>query len=145
MNMIRRPVVADASDRPRPRMGLSGKRLVLTLLVLRLAEVLLCVPSIAIFRVILSHDLLSAAYTAALVFGTAPSGEVPEPVARQILESVRAHAVALKLGQQRRLLAAGNMPRAVTHEIDMRDMPWHRAITEAFETLSVSRHRAQSM
>jgi len=60
---------------------------------------------------------------------------VPEPVARQILESIRAHAVALKLGQQRRLLAAGNMPGPVTHDIDMRDMSWHRAIIEAFDTL----------
>jgi signal transduction histidine kinase len=39
------------------------------------------------------------------------------------------------MGQHRRLLAAGDMQRAVTHEIDMRDMSWHRAIIEAFDTL----------
>ena len=135
MDMIRRPVAADASGRPRARMGLSGKLLVLTLLFVMIAEVLIYVPSIANFRLNWLQDRLSAAYTAALVFGTAPSGEVPEPVARQILESIRAHAVALKLGQQRRLLAAGNMPGPVTHDIDMRDMSWHRAIIEAFDTL----------
>jgi signal transduction histidine kinase len=135
MDMIRRPVAADASGRPRARMGLSGKLLVLTLLFVMIAEVLIYVPSIANFRLNWLQDRLSAAYTAALVFGTAPSGEVPEPVARQILESIRAHAVALKFGQQRRLLAAGNMPGAVTHDIDMRNMPWHRAIIEAFDTL----------
>src|SRR5260370_15992236 len=97
----------DRSDGARrPRFGLSGKPLVLTLLFVMIAEVLIYVPSIANFRLNWLQDGLSAAYTAALVFGTAPSGEVPEPVARQILESVRAHAVALKLGQQRRLLAA---------------------------------------
>src|SRR6201996_2158756 len=101
-----------------PRFGLSGKLLVLTLLFVMIAEVLIYVPSIANFRLNWLQDRLSAAYTAALVFGTAPSGEVPEPVARQILESIRAHAVALKLGQQRRLLAAGNMPGPVTHDID---------------------------
>jgi signal transduction histidine kinase len=42
------------------------------------------------------------------------------------------------MGQHRRLLAAGNMPHAVTHEIDMRDMTWHRAIIEAFDTLICS-------
>ena len=135
MDMIRRPVAADASGRPRARMGLSGKLLVLTLLFVMIAEVLIYVPSIANFRLNWLHDRLSAAYTATLVFETAPSGEVPEPVARQILESIRAHAVALKLGQQRRLLAAGNMPGPVTHDIDMRDMSWHRAIIEAFDTL----------
>jgi signal transduction histidine kinase len=135
MDMMRRPVAADAPGRQRARMGLSGKLLVLTLLFVMIAEVLIYVPSIANFRLNWLQDRLSAAYTAALVFATAPSGEVPEPVARQILESIRAHAVALKFGQQRRLLAAGKMPGAVTHEIDMRDMPWHRAIIEAFDTL----------
>src|SRR5262249_44238119 len=48
---------------------------------------------------------------------------------------VRARAVALKMGQRRRLLAAGNMPPAINHDIDMRDMSWHRAIIEAFDTL----------
>jgi signal transduction histidine kinase len=94
------------------------------------------VPSVANFRLNWLSDRLSAAYTAALVFETAPSGMVPDTVARQILESIGAHAVALKTGHQRRLLAASDvMRRPVTHEIDMRDMPWHRAIIEAFDTL----------
>src|SRR6266702_4734796 len=116
-------------------MGLSGKLLLLTLLFVMIAEVAIYVPSVANFRLNWLNDRLSAAYTAALVFETAPSGEVPEAVARQILQSIRARAVALKMGQQRRLLAAGNMPPAVNHEIDMRDMSWHRAIIEAFDTL----------
>jgi signal transduction histidine kinase len=101
-----------------------------------IAEVLIYVPSVANFRLNWLSDRLSAAYTAALVFETAPSGMVPDTVARQILESIGAHAVALKTGHQRRLLAASDvMRRPVTHEIDMRDMPWHRAIIEAFDTL----------
>src|SRR5499427_11081345 len=126
---------ATGASRARPRLGLSGKLLVLTLLFVMIAEVLIYVPSIANFRLNWLNDRLSSAYTAALVFATAPSGEVPEPVARQILDSVRARAVALKMGQRRRLLAAGNMPPAINHDIDMRDMSWHRAIIEAFDTL----------
>src|SRR5438132_4455656 len=135
MDISARSAAADATSRPRPRMGLSGKLLVLTLLFVMVAEVLIYVPSVANFRLNWLNDRLSAAYTAALVFETAPSGEVPEAVARQILQSIRARAVALKMGQQRRLLAAGNMPPALNHEIDMRDMSWHRAIIEAFDTL----------
>jgi signal transduction histidine kinase len=116
-------------------MGLSGKLLVLTLLFVMIAEVLIYVPSVANFRLNWLNDRLSAAYTAALVFESAPSGEVPEAVARQILESIGARAVVLKMGQHRRLLAAANMPPAVSHEIDMRDMSWHRAIVDAFNTL----------
>src|SRR5262245_58055400 len=133
-DMTGRPAAADLS-RECPRLGLSGKLLLLTLLFVMIAEVAIYVPSVANFRLNWLNDRLSAAYTAALVFATAPSGEVPEPVARQILDSVRARAVVLKMGQHRRLLAAGNMRPAITHEIDMRDMPWHRAIIEAFDTL----------
>src|SRR5262245_63131862 len=135
MNMMGRPAAADGSSRPRPRLGLSAKLLVLTLLFVMIAEVLIYVPSVANFRLNWLQDRLSDAYTAALVFETVPSGEVPEPVARQILDSIGARAVALKMGQHRRLLAAANMPPAVSHEIDMRDMSWHRAIVDAFATL----------
>jgi signal transduction histidine kinase len=117
------------------RLGLSGKLLVLTVLFVMMAEVLIYVPSIANFRLNWLHDRLSAAYTAALVFETAPDGMAPEKVARQILDSIGARAVALKMGQQRRLLAVSQMPPAINQDIDMRSMSWHRAIIEAFETL----------
>jgi hypothetical protein len=126
---------AAAAGASRARLGLSGKLLVLTLLFVMIAEVLIYVPSIANFRLNWLHDRLSAAYTAALVFETAPSGMVPDTVARQILDSIGARAVALKMGQQRRLLAASDMPPAINQDIDMRDMSWHRAIIDAFETL----------
>ena len=125
-----------AAERARaPRLGLSGKLLVLTVLFVMMAEVLIYLPSIANFRLNWLHDRLSAAYTATLVFQTAPDGVVPERVARQLLESIGARAVALKMGQRRRLLAASDMPPEINHDIDMRDMSWHRAIIEAFQTL----------
>ena len=41
----------------------------------------------------------------------------------------------MKIGQQRRLLAVSEMPSAIHHDIDMRDMSWHRAILDSFDTL----------
>ncbi len=119
----------------RPRLGLSGKLLVLTTLFVMLAEVLIYVPSIANFRLNWLNDRLAAAHTAALVFDAAPSGMVPENVAREVLQSVNARAVAMKMGTQRRLLASADMPDEVHHDIDMRSMPWHRAILDAFHSL----------
>jgi signal transduction histidine kinase len=134
--MTERPVPAQGPSGVRlPRLGLSGKLLVLTILFVMIAEVLIYVPSIANFRLNWLHDRLSAAYTAALVFEVAPGGAVPEKVARQVLDSIGARAVALKMGQQRRLLAVSEMPSAIHHDIDMRDMSWHRAIIDAFDTL----------
>jgi signal transduction histidine kinase len=108
---------------------------VLTILFVMFAEVMIYVPSIANFRLNWLNDRLASAYTAALVLDAAPSGMVPETLARQILDSVGARAVAMKMGQQRRLLAASDTPPAVAHDFDMRDVPWHRAIIDAFETL----------
>jgi signal transduction histidine kinase len=137
--MTGQPAALDGSGPVRlPRMGLSGKLLVLTILFVMIAEVLIYVPSIANFRQNWLRDRLSAAYTAALVLDTAPSGMVPESLARQILDSIGAHAVAMKTGQQRRLLAASDLTRAVDHEIDIRTVTWHGAIRDAFESLLVN-------
>ncbi len=133
--MTDQPGAAEGSPHARAHLGLSGKLLVLTLSFVMIAEVLIYVPSIANFRLNWLHDRLSAAYTAALVFETAPSGMVPDTVARQILDSIGARAVALKMGQQRRLLAVSDMPPAIHHDIDMRNVSWHRAILDAFDTL----------
>ena len=133
--MSDRPAVDKPTRGPLLRLGLSGKLLVLTILFVMIAEVLIYVPSIANFRLNWLHDRLSAAYTAALVLDAAPSGMVPEDLARQILDSVGARAVAMKMGQQRRLLAVAEMPPAIHHDIDTRDMTWYQSIIDAFDTL----------
>jgi len=122
------------------RFGLSGKLLVLTILFVMIAEVLIYVPSIANFRLNWLADRLAAANTAALVLDAAPRGAVPESLARQILDSIGARAVAMKIGHQRRLLALRDKPPAVDHDIDMRDISWWRAIFDAFDVLLVTRN-----
>ena len=117
------------------RIGLSSKLLFLTILFVMLAEVLIYVPSIANFRLNWLNDRLAAAHTAALVLDAAPSGMVPESLAKQILQSIGARAVAMKMGTQRRLLAASDMPPQINQDIDMRQVSWWRATIDAFDTL----------
>ena len=128
----------NSSLSPRPRIGLSGKLLFLTVLFVMVAEILIYVPSIANFRLNWLNDRLAAAHTAALVLDAAPSGMVPESLAKQILASIGARAVAMKMGNQRRLLAANNVPSKIEQDIDMRDVSWWHAIMEAFDTLFFS-------
>jgi signal transduction histidine kinase len=132
---------SDSEPRParKPRVGLSGKLLLLTILFVMVAEVLIYVPSVANFRLNWLYDRLAAAHTAALVLDAAPSGMVPESLANQILKSIGARAVALKMGNQRRLLAASDMPSEIAQDIDMRDASWWRSIYNAFETLLTSK------
>jgi signal transduction histidine kinase len=120
------------------RFGLSGKLLVLTILFVMLANVLIYVPLVANFRINWLQDRLAGAYTGALVLKAAGEG-LPEGIRSEILASVRAKAVAMKMGNQRLLLAlSGSLPM-VKHEIDMRHISRLRAIMFAFETLLFSR------
>jgi signal transduction histidine kinase len=133
--MTEQPVAG--KDCPRlPGLGLSGKLLVLTILFVMIAEVLIYVPSVANFRLAWLNDRLSAAYTAALVFEAVPGGSgIPDELAKQILDSIGARAVATKTGQQHRLYTESDMPPAIDEEVDMRDMSWHTSIMDAFDVL----------
>jgi signal transduction histidine kinase len=118
-----------------PRFGLSGKLLVLTILFVMIAEVLIYVPSVANFRVTWLKDRLATGYTAALVLEAAPNGVVSDALAKQILDSIGARAVAMKMGERRRLLAVGDMPPPVTDTFDMRDVSSVDAILDAFKMM----------
>jgi signal transduction histidine kinase len=124
---------------PRPsgprRLGLSGKLLLLTIPLVMIALLMIYVPSIANFWTNRLNDRLAAANTAALVLDAAPLGMVPDSLARQILTSVGARAVAIKMGQQRRMLASADLPPAIDRDIDMRTLTVWSAIVESFEIM----------
>jgi signal transduction histidine kinase len=122
------------TKRPR-RLGLSGKLLLLTIPLVMIAEVLIYVPSIANFWVNRLNGRLAAANTAALVLDAAPLGMVPESLAREILDSIGARAVAIKLGQQRRLLASAGLPQAINHDVDLRTLTAWSSIVDSFEMM----------
>src|SRR5215470_5258394 len=117
------------------RLGLSGKLLLLTIPLVLIAGLLIYVPAIANFQMNRLNDRLAAANTAALVLDAAPLGMVPDSLARQILSSVGARAVAIKMGQQRRLLASADLPAAIDRDIDLRTLTVWSAIVESFETM----------
>jgi hypothetical protein len=119
-----------------PRFGLSGKLLVLTILFVMIAEVLIYVPSVANFRLMWLKDRLAAAYTAALVLDAAPNGVVSDVLAKQILNSIGARAVAMKMGSRRRMLAIDDMPPPISDDFDMRDVKNFDAIVDAFRMLA---------
>jgi len=120
-------------SKPSPHLGLSGKLLLLTIAFVMMAEVLIYVPSIATFRRDWLNGRLAAAYTAALVLEAAP--DVPDSLTRQILDSIGARAVAIKMGTLRRPLAVSDQMPTVDYDIDMRNMSLPRETIDAFATL----------
>src|ERR1700736_4549629 len=119
------PTTEKPRPKPRRRLGLSGKLLLLTIPLVMIAEILIYVPSMANFWVNRLNGRLAAA----------PSGMVPETLARQILHSIDARAVAIKMGQQRRLLASTGLPPAIEHDIDMRSLTVWSSIVDSFEMM----------
>src|SRR5260370_18655521 len=106
-----------------------------------IAEVLIYVPSMANFRVNWLKDRLASAHTAALVLDVVPPrGTVPEGLTRKILEDVGAKAIAMKMGNTRRMLASSDNLPPVAHNYDMREVSAFRAIADPVVTLFSGRH-----
>ncbi len=115
--------------------GLSSRLLVLTILFVMLAEVLIFVPSIANFRNSWLNDRLAAARTAALVLEAAPDDALPEPLVKDLLMSVGAETIALRIKGTRRLLAVNEMPPVVSSMTDMRANSAVSSIVASFRTM----------
>jgi signal transduction histidine kinase len=115
--------------------GLSGRLLVLTTLFVMLAEVLIYIPSIANFRNTWLQDKLGAARIAAMVIEATPDETLPEALTRDVLDSIGARAIALRIKGTRRLIASDDMPPMVSAQYDLRQPDRLMAVVESFDTL----------
>ena len=136
----------DSAARPEPvrasRFGLSGKLLLLTILFVMIAEVLIYVPLVANFRVNWLRDHLEVAKTAALVLEAAPNGMVPDPLAKRILNSIGARAVAMKLGGTHYMLQPSDVALPpITDVYDMRQVDTLAVVVDAFKTMLNSKKK----
>ena len=116
--------------------GLTQRVLMLIVSFVMLSEVAVFVPSIANFRNNWLRDRLAAARTAALVLEAAPQDMVPEELKRQLLDSVGAQVIVLKMHDTRRLLAVSDMPPRIDETFDLRDPSPMASITAAFRALA---------
>jgi signal transduction histidine kinase len=122
--------------------GLSTRLLALTIAFVILAEILIYVPAIANFRDNWLLDRLSAARTAALVLEAAPADMIPDGLVTELLHSVGAMAIAMKIKDTRRLLALGSDLPMARASYDLRDMAPLAAVASSFDTLFNGRGRA---
>jgi signal transduction histidine kinase len=117
------------------RLGLSGKLLALTAFAIMLAEVVFYIPSVASYRFAWLNDRVAAAETAALVFRAAPEEMVPPALQKQILDSIGARMLAMRVEHRRLLLATTEIKAQIRQDVDTREMSMARSIVGAFETL----------
>jgi len=136
-----------AAEQPAPtargwsrRLGLSGKLLALTACAIMLAEIVFYVPSVASYRYAWLNDRLQAAQTAALVF-RATTDEVSPELQQQILRSIGARMLAMRIEHRRLMLANTNteIKAQIRQDIDTRDMSMAHSIIGALDTLLLSK------
>jgi len=126
----------EAPPKPKSRFGLAARVLVLIAAFVMLTEIAIYVPSIANFRNNWLRNRLSAGYTAALVLEAAPSNMVPESLSRELLDSVGARLIVLKLKDSRRMLAASSMPPRIDEICDLRAPGAYESVMAAFRALT---------
>ncbi|MBO0712720.1 MAG: hypothetical protein J2P47_15725, partial [Acetobacteraceae bacterium] len=134
------PANATANDPPASarwaaRLGLSGKLFVLTMCAIMLAEVVFLVPSVATHRLGWLTDRLAAAHTAALVLKSEKDYRIPDSLQRELLASIGARMVAMRIDETRQVLATTQVTQQIRQDVDTRDMSMVRAIIGAFDTL----------
>jgi signal transduction histidine kinase len=112
--------------------GLAARLLLVTLGFVLLTQLIFFVPRVAAYRDSQLRDRLSAAYTAALVFGAASEGMLTNGLTKEILDSVGAQTIAIKTHNTRRLLAMADAPPAVTDSYDLRDATLMESIASTF-------------
>jgi signal transduction histidine kinase len=115
--------------------GLSGKLMVLTIGFVMLAEVLIYIPSMANFRNNWLRDKLASARIAALVLEAAPAEAIPEALITQLLDTVGARMIAMRIEGSRRLLAVSDMPVEVARDYDLRLAGPYASALASFDTL----------
>ena len=118
--ITRQGQIAAPARARRKGLGLSGRVLLLITAFVMLAEIAIYIPSIANFRNNWLGDRLSSAFIAALVLEAAPADMVPEELSRQLLDSVGAKTIVIKIHGKRRLLAVSDMPPAIDETYDAR-------------------------
>jgi signal transduction histidine kinase len=127
-----------------PYFGLSGKLLLLTIMFVMIAEVLIYVPSIANFRLSWLTDRMEVARTVSVVLAAtddsqSPEGQqkfkLPDEVVTKILGKLGAKTLAIKMGNQRKLLAVEDVPHDIHHNIDLRTSSTMMALWRAMEAM----------
>ena len=115
--------------------GLSGRLLILTILVVMLVEVAIFVPSVARFRADYLQERVVRAQIASMTVLTAPDEMVSPELQRQLLEMSEALNIVLQReGTRTLILTKGDMPE-ITETYDLREMAALQMIVEALDRL----------
>ncbi|HAK62494.1 MAG: ATP-binding protein [Pseudomonadota bacterium] len=115
-----------------PKIGLSGRVMVLTTAFILLASVMVYVPSIAYFRLQYLNAKIAGAQIASLAVEAAENNTLPIHLEQELLENADVLAVALRRDSARFLMLARKLPNEIDAHFDLRNVGPLKAITDAY-------------
>ncbi|MGF1500411.1 MAG: sensor histidine kinase [Paracoccaceae bacterium] len=123
--------------------GLSGRLLVLTILVVMLVEVVIFVPSVSRFRVAYLEERVMRANIATMVVLASPDGMVTEDLSRELLQNAEVINIALQRGESRALMLSEPVVPPVAATYDLRTVSTLDLILQALSRLAKGPARAE--
>ncbi len=137
--------MADAASLPEPPSprerrflrlgGLSARLLLLTVLIVAVANILILPPNLAAFQEQWLLDRLRAAELASRVADAAPNGQVTERLSQQLLEQAEVVSVAIQADGNRRLVLQAPRLARTPYLIDLRESSPVSSLTGPIQTL----------
>ena len=116
----RKTMISRAAGRRQvlPR-GLSGKLLILTMLVIMLTEIFVFLPSVANFRLTWLADQFVTGEAASLALERLRDEDVPDDVRDQLLSLTQTELMVVRRDGARRVLATKAMPGQVARHVQL--------------------------
>ena len=118
--------------------GLSGKLLILTMVVIMLTEIFVFIPSVANFRLTWLADHFVTGEAASLALEKLRDEDIPDEVRDQLLSLTQTELIVVRREGARRVLATNSMPGNVARHVEVAApgrIQAVRSITEALDTL----------
>jgi signal transduction histidine kinase len=131
----------DISSQPRFGVSLSVRLLALAVAFFMLSEVLILVPSVAMFRRDYLRMVLGEAHLAALALEATPNNMVSPDLAKKLLQRVGAHGIVLHRTDNTTLMLDAPMPPKIDATYDLRGVMMPMLIADAIKTLSGNGNR----
>jgi signal transduction histidine kinase len=116
--------------------GLSGRLLIVTILVVMIVEVVVFVPSVARFRADYLTERVVRAQIASLSVLAAPDGMVTPMLQRQLLEKTEALNIVLQRAGTRTLILSRDNMSEVSDTFDLRQMDASEMIVDALARMT---------
>ena len=118
--------------------GLSGKLLILTMVVIMLTEIFVFVPSIANFRLTWLADHFTTGEATSLALETLPDEAIPNEIRDQLLSLTQTETIIVRRDGASRVLASKAMPGSVERHVALAEpgrIQAVKSITDALDTL----------